>query len=102
MKLTQLQEAAYSGKRTMEQMMQFFWEDEELSDEKSGRLYFTRDDYIARNDAAEGECNEVWWIKLSHNRKDAVGIMYRDEHFDWITVKEFMKDFIIYKQQKVF
>lgn len=100
MKLDQLQEASYAGKRTMEQMMQFFWADEELSSDDE-LMYFTRDDYLARNDAAHGECNEVWWIKISHNQKN-VGVMYVDEHFDWITEEEFMKNFIIYKQQKVF
>ena len=100
MKLTQLQEASYAGKRTLEQMMQFFYKDDELSGDDDS-LFFTRNDYLARNDAAHGECNEVFWIKFTSNRK-SVGVMYVDEHFDWITEQQFVTDFIIYKQQKVF
>ena len=102
MKLLQLQEAGYSGKRTLKQMMQFFWLDEDLSDGNDEQFYFPTQNYIVRNEAAHGECNEVWWIKFNPQNTNHIGIMYFDEHFDWISDKEFVENFIVYEQKKVF
>jgi len=103
MKLDQLQEAQYSGQRSLEKMMQFFFRDDELTDGDEGEsIFFPSGNYIVRNEKAHGECNEVWWVKFDTKVPNKVGIMYVDEMVDWIPEQEFVQNFIIYKQDKVF
>jgi len=103
MKLGQLQEAAYSGQRTLKQMMQFFFQDDELTDgDDDESIFFPSGDFIVRNHAAHGECNEVWWVKFDKKVPNKVGVMYVDEMADWITEQEFVQNFIVYRQDKVY
>lgn len=106
MKLDQLQEAGYTGQRSLKQMLQFFFQDDELTDMASTgndeSIFFPAHDYIVRNNDAIGEANEVWWIKLDRSRPGEVGVMYTDEKHDWITEKEFVNIFFVYEQKRIY
>ena len=103
MKLDQLQEAAYTGQRSMKQMLQFFFQDDELTDgNEDESIFFPGRDYIVRNNDAHGEANEVWWIKLDRTQPGKVGVMYTDEMHDWYSEKEFVTSFFVYEQKLIY
>ena len=99
MKLTQLQEAKYAGPKNINNLLQFFVEQEHAH--QYFRTFYVQEGFIVTN-PTDGDGGDVESLTFADNDPDNVTVMHKGVYSLKLPVNKIAEEFIVFRQQRVY